>query len=111
MIIKFGGYMEISVDVLVIGSCSAGLYFAGCMAQQGYKVLVCERDMEKDNGAQYDIIHLGREHFKHFGLHEPQEGDPEYVARFTLSYNRSALNNWPKKIYNDVLVLRRQGDA
>jgi flavin-dependent dehydrogenase len=70
--------------------------------------LVCDKVSEQNNGAQYDIIHIGREHFKRFGLHEPQEGDPEYVARFTLSYNRSALNNWPKKIYNDVLVLRRQ---
>ncbi|MDR2953296.1 MAG: FAD-dependent monooxygenase [Treponema sp.] len=100
--------MEISTDVLVIGGCTAGLYFAACMARQGYKVLVCEKDAEKDNGAQYDIIHLGREQFKRFGLYEPQEGDPEYVARFTMGYNRSALNNWPKKIYNDVLVLRRQ---
>ena len=100
--------MEITTDVLVIGGCTAGLYFAGLMAKQGYKVLVCDKTPEESLGAQYDIIHLGREHFKRFGLHEPQSGDPEYVARFTLSYLRSALNNWPKKVHSDILVLRRQ---
>ena len=100
--------MKITTDVLVIGGCSAGLYFAGLMAKEGYKVLVCDKVPEQDLGAQYDIIHIGREHFKRFGLHEPQSGDPEYVARFTLGIFRSALNNWPKKKYNDILVLRRQ---
>jgi len=100
--------VEITTDVLVIGGCTAGLYFAGLMAKQGYKVLVCDKAPEESLGAQYDIIHLGREHFKRFGLHEPQNGDPEYVARFTLSYLRSALNKWPKKVHSDILVLRRQ---
>jgi flavin-dependent dehydrogenase len=100
--------MEISVDVLVIGGCTAGLYFAGLMAKQGYKVLVCDKAPEEKLGAEYDIIHLGREHFKRFGLREPQPGDPEYVANFTRSILRSALNNWPKNKHSDVLVLRRQ---
>jgi len=100
--------MEISTDVLVIGGCTAGLYFAGLMAKQGYKVLVCEKAAEENCGAQYDIIHIEREHFKRFGLHEPQPGDPEYVANFTRSILRSALNNWPKTKHTDVLVLRRQ---
>jgi flavin-dependent dehydrogenase len=100
--------MEISTDVLVIGGCTAGLYFAGLMAKQGYKVLVCDKSTEEKLGAQYDIIHIGREHFKRFGLHEPVPGDPEYVANFTRSILRSALNNWPKNQRNDILVLRRQ---
>ena len=99
---------EISTDVLVIGGCSAGLYFAGLMAKQGYKVLVCDKAPEEKLGAQYDIIHIMRENFKRFGLHEPVPGDPEYVANFTRNILRSALNNWPKIKYNDVLVLRRQ---
>ena len=100
--------MEISTDVLVIGGCTAGLYFAGLMAKQGYKVLVCDKSAEEQCGAQYDIIHIERAHFKRFGLHEPQPGDPEYVANFTRSILRSALNNWPKNKHTDVLVLRRQ---
>jgi flavin-dependent dehydrogenase len=100
--------MEITTDVLVIGGCTAGLYFAGLMAKQGYKVLVCDKEPEEKTGAEYDIIHIGREHFKRFGLHEPVPGDPEYVANFTLSKLRSALNNWPKNSRSDVLVLRRQ---
>ena len=100
--------MEIATDVLVIGGCSAGLYFGGLMAQQGYKVLVCDQSPEKILGAQYDIIHIERQHFKRFGLHEPMPGDPEYVANFTRGIHRSALNNWPKNKHCDVLVLRRQ---
>jgi flavin-dependent dehydrogenase len=100
--------MEISTEVLVIGGCTAGLFFAGLMAEQGYKVLVCDKTVEENCGAQYDIIHIEREHFKRFGLHEPHPGDPEYVANFTCSILRSALNNWPKNKHTDVLVLRRQ---
>ena len=100
--------MEISTDVLVIGGCTAGLYFAGLMAGQGYKTLVCDKAPEEKIGAEYDIIHIGREHFKRFGLHEPGPGDPEYVANFTRSILRSALNNWPKNSKSDILVLRRQ---
>ena len=81
---------EISTDVLVIGGCSAGLYFAGLMAKQGYKVLVCDKAPEEKLGAQYDIIHIMRKNFERFGLHEPEPGDPEYVANFTRNILRSA---------------------
>jgi flavin-dependent dehydrogenase len=100
--------MEIKTDVLVIGGCTAGLYFAGLMARQGYKTIVCDRADAEKLGGEYDIIHVGREHFARFGLHEPVSGDDEYVARFTHSILRSALNNWPKNSRNDVLVLRRK---
>jgi flavin-dependent dehydrogenase len=98
---------ERNVDVLVVGACTAGLYFAGLMARQGYKVLVCDRAPEEQLGTEYHIIHIGREQFKRFGLHEPVPGDPEYVASFDLAILRSALNNWPKKTRSSVLVLRR----
>jgi flavin-dependent dehydrogenase len=71
-------------------------------------VLVCDKAAEEQLGAEYDIIHVGREHFARFGLREPVSGDPEYVAHFTRGILRSALNNWPKNSRNDVLVLRRQ---
>ncbi|MDR1619006.1 MAG: hypothetical protein LBS06_08230, partial [Treponema sp.] len=98
---------ERNVDVLVIGACTAGLYFAGLMARQGYRVLICDKAPEENLGTEYHIIHIGQEHFKHFGLHEPRPGDPEYVASFNLAILRSALNNWPKKTRAPVLVLRR----
>ncbi|GHT61301.1 hypothetical protein FACS1894109_19760 [Spirochaetia bacterium] len=33
---------EMDVDVLVVGAFTAGLYFGGLMAKQGYKVLICD---------------------------------------------------------------------
>ena len=100
--------MEREVDVLVTGGCTAGLYFAGLMAKQGYKTLVCDKASGEQLGAEYDIIHVAREHFKRFGLREPVPGDREYVANFTRGILRSALNNWPKNTRQDILVLRRQ---
>lgn len=99
--------MERDADVLVVGACTARLYFAGLMARQGYKTLVCDRSSEADLGRRYDIIHIGQEYFGQFGLPEPGPGDPDYVTAFHRSILRSALDKWPKNNRADVLVLRR----
>ncbi|MDR1654802.1 MAG: FAD-dependent monooxygenase [Treponema sp.] len=99
--------MEKTVDILVIGGCSAGLYFAGLMARQGFRVLVCEKSSEEKLGDRYNIIHIAKEQFGRFGLHEPGKGDPEYVAEFSRSIQKSALNKWPKNSYTTIKVLRR----
>ncbi|MDR3311571.1 MAG: NAD(P)/FAD-dependent oxidoreductase [Spirochaetaceae bacterium] len=99
--------MERETDVLILGACTAGLYFAGLMAKQGYRVLVMDRSPETDLGTRYDIIHIGKEHFARFGLPEPGPGDPDYVETFHRTVLRSALNRWPKNQNADILVLRR----
>ncbi|MDR2742697.1 MAG: hypothetical protein LBB98_11180 [Treponema sp.] len=99
--------MERNTDVLVVGACTAGLYFAGLMARQGYRTLVCDRSSEADLGRRYDIIHIGQEYFGQFELPEPGPGDPDYVTTFHRSILRSALDKWPKNTLADVLVLRR----
>jgi electron-transferring-flavoprotein dehydrogenase len=99
--------MEQDTDVLVVGACTAGLYFAGLMARQGYKTLVCDRSSSADLGRRYDIIHIGQDYFGQFGLPEPKPGDPDYVTTFHRSILRSALDKWPKNSRADVLVLRR----
>jgi electron-transferring-flavoprotein dehydrogenase len=99
--------MERDTDVLVVGACTAGLYFAGLMARQGYKVLICDSSSEADLGRRYDIIHIGQDYFKQFGLPEPGPGDPDYVTTFHRSTLRSALDKWPKNSRADILVLRR----
>ncbi|MDR0400713.1 MAG: FAD-dependent monooxygenase [Treponema sp.] len=96
-------------DVLVVGACTAGLYFAGLMARQGYRVLVCDRSSEENLGRRYDIIHIRQENFSRFGIPEPKAGDPDYVTLFHQSVHRSALDKWPKNHYSEVLVLRRGG--
>jgi flavin-dependent dehydrogenase len=99
--------MERETDVLVVGACTAGLYFAGLMAKQGFKVLVCDSSSEEDLGKRYDIIHIGQEHFKKFGLYESKAGDDEFVEIFHKSTLRSALDKWPKNSSADTMVLRR----
>ncbi|MDR1867840.1 MAG: NAD(P)/FAD-dependent oxidoreductase [Treponema sp.] len=99
--------MANTTDILIIGGGPAGMYFAYLMAKQGYHVIVCDSSPEKSIGASYDIVHIGREHFKRFGLPEPEPEDSEYVALCTLSILRSALNHYPKRNRVPILVLRR----
>ncbi|MDR0411800.1 MAG: FAD-dependent monooxygenase [Treponema sp.] len=99
--------MEKETDVLVVGACTAGLYFAGLMAQKGFRVLVCDRSSTADLGCRYDIIHIGEEYFSRFGLPKPGPGDEDYVDTFHKTTLVSALNKYPKNASADVLVLRR----
>lgn len=99
--------MERETDVLVAGGSTAGLYFAGLMARQGYKTLVCDSSPREELGKRYDIIHIAQEHFGRFGLPEPGPGDEDYVEVFHRSILRSALDKWPKQSHTDIMVLRR----
>jgi flavin-dependent dehydrogenase len=99
--------MERETDVLVVGACTAGLYFAGLMAKQGFKVLVCDSSSEENLGRRYDVIHIGQEYFKKYGLYESKPGDDEFVEIFHKSILRSALDKWPKNTSADIMVLRR----
>jgi electron-transferring-flavoprotein dehydrogenase len=99
--------MEKTYDVLVIGGCTAGLYFGGLMARQGYKVLIADKSPEDKLGGAYTIIHIGEDSFTRFGLPVPREGDPDYVRFFDRSVLRSASNKWAKSYHTPILVLRR----
>ena len=99
--------MERQTDVLVVGGCTAGLFFAGLMADQGYKVLVVDKSGEADLGRRYDIIHIGTEQVKAFNVPIPVQGDEDYVSAFSYNISRSALDRWPKGSHNQVLVLHR----
>lgn len=99
--------MERDYDVLVVGGCSAGLYFAACMARRGYRTLLIEKDSEQAHGKRYDIFHLGKESFARFGVEQPKEGDEDFVRTFTLNVSRSALDQYPKNASHEVYVLHR----
>ena len=99
--------MKDKYDVLVVGGCSAGLYFAEMMAKQGYKTLVIDKDSQSDIGKRYDIFHLEKATFAKFDMPEPTEGDSEYVATFNKVISRSAKDNYPKTAANDVFVMHR----
>lgn len=99
--------MEQEWDVLVVGGCSAGLYFAAGMARLGCRVLVVEKDDEQSHGRRYDIFHLGQESFARFGVEQPQEGDADFVRSFSRTISRSALDQYPKNATHEVYVLHR----
>jgi heterodisulfide reductase subunit A-like polyferredoxin len=88
--------MEKEVDVLVVGGCSAGLFFAERMAKQGYKTLVIEKDPADKLAKRYDIFHLAKQTFERFAVPIPQQGDSDFVQIFSEARSRSALDNYPK---------------
>lgn len=99
--------MKQDYDVLVVGGCTAGLYFAAQMARQGYRTLVIEKDGEQALGRRYDIFHLATATFDRFGVEIPQPGDPDFVRTFGQSISFSALNNYPKTAHGEIRVLHR----
>ena len=99
--------MKDKYDVLIIGGCSAGLYFAEKIAEQGYDVLVVEKDDESEVGDRYDIFHIEKKTFAEFEIAEPQNGDPEFVTTFNRVISRSAKDKYPKAVSNDVFVMHR----
>lgn len=99
--------MQREYDVLVVGGCTAGLYFAALMAQQGYRTLLIEKDSEGALGKRYDIFHLDKESFERFGIDLPKQGSEEYVRQFSRIVSCSALNRYPKVAHHEVYVLHR----
>lgn len=99
--------MKQDYDVLVVGGCTAGMYFAGLMARQGYRTLLIEKDGEEAIGRRYDIFHLVSNTFDRFGIQKPQPGEADFVRTFTRNVSFSALNRYPKVAHNEVFVLHR----
>ena len=92
-------------DVVIVGAGTAGTYFALLLAKRGVKVLVIDKDAEKDLAKRLDIFHFTSESFAEFNLEESKEGDPEFVSKFSYCYSRSALDNYEKKNFLEVHVM------
>ena len=92
-------------DVVIVGACTAGTYFAGLLAKRGLKVLVIDRDSEANLAKRLDIIHFTRDSYAEFGVPPSGEGDEEFVRNFRVCYGKSALNNHLKTNYINVDVL------
>jgi len=92
-------------DVIIVGACTAGTYFAGLLAKRGLKVLVIDKDSEENLAKRLDIIHFTRDSYEEFGVEPSMEGDEEFVHNFNVCYGKSALNNHLKTNYIDVAVL------
>lgn len=92
-------------DVVIVGACTAGTYFASLLAKKGLKVLVVDKDSEENLARRLDIIHFTADSYAQFGVPPAKEGDEEYVRSFHVCYGKSALNNHLKTNYINVDVL------
>lgn len=92
-------------DVIIVGACTAGTYFAALLARKGLKVLVIDRDTEETLAKRLDIVHFTRDSYAQFGVEPSGEGDEEFVRNFHVCYGKSALNNHLKTNYINVAVL------
>lgn len=92
-------------DVVIVGACTAGTYFADLLAKRGLRVLVIDRDTEADLAKRLDIVHFTRDSYAQFGVEPSEEGDEEFVRDFHVCYGKSALNNHLKTNYINVAVL------
>ena len=92
-------------DVIIVGACTAGTYFADLLAKRGLKVLVIDKDSEANLAKRLDIIHFTRDSYEQFGVEPSGEGDEEFVRNFNVCYGKSALDNHLKTNYINVAVL------
>ena len=83
-------------DVLVVGASTTGCWFAYKMAEQGFKVLVIEKQQPDDVSREYDVFHMGKEDMERFDLFIPEEGDPLREFSFAHSTMMSPYGNHPK---------------
>lgn len=92
-------------DVVIVGACTAGTYFAGLLTKRGLKVLVIDKDSEENLAKRLDIVHFTRDSYAQFGVEPSGEGDEEFVRDFHVCYGKSALNSHLKTNYINVAVL------
>ncbi len=92
-------------DVVIVGACTAGTYFANLLAERGLNVLVIDKDSEENLAKRLDIIHFTRDSFQEFHVRPSMEDDEEFVRNFHVCYGKSALNNHLKTNYINVAVL------
>lgn len=93
-------------DILIIGSCTAGLYFAKRMAEQGYSVLVVDKDKRENLGKRLAIFHMDLGELERYGAPKPEINDIDYVHQFDYSASRSALGRWRKRHEHTVYVMK-----
>ncbi len=91
-------------DIVIIGACTAGLYFAKRMAEQGYKVLVAEKDKKEDLAKRLRVFHMDYGEMQKYAVPKPEEGK-DFLHSFKFSASRSALGKWEKYHEHTVYVM------
>lgn len=83
-------------DVLVVGASTTGCWFAHKMAEQGFSVLVIEKQKADKVSREYDVFHMGKADMEHFDMLLPDENDPVREFCFAHSTMISPYGNYPK---------------
>ena len=91
-------------DVLVVGASTTGCWFANKMAEQGFSVLVLEKNQPDDVSREYDVFHMGEKDMIKFDLLIPEERDPLREFRFTHSTMVSPYGNHPKACAEEPVI-------
>ena len=91
-------------DVLVVGASTTGCWFAYKMAEQGFNVLVIEKNQPDDVSREYDVFHMGEKDMIKFDLLIPKEGDPLREFRFAHSTMVSPYGNHPKACAEEPVI-------
>ena len=91
-------------DVLVVGASTTGCWFAYKMAEQGFNVLVIEKNQPDDVSREYDVFHMGEKDMIKFDLFIPEEGDPLREFRFAHSTMVSPYGNHPKACAEEPVI-------
>ena len=83
-------------DVFVVGASTTGCWFARKMAEQGFKVLVIDKNEPDNISREYDVFHMGKADMEKFDLFVPEEGNPLREFCFAHSTMASPYGNYPK---------------
>ena len=91
-------------DVLVVGASTTGCWFAYKMAEQGFKVLVIEKQKPDDVSREYDVFHMGKADMERFDLEIPDENSPLREFCFAHSTMVSPYGNHPKACAEEPVI-------
>ena len=83
-------------DVFVVGASTTGCWFAYKMAEQGFNVLVIEKNQADDVSREYDVFHMGKADMERFDMIIPEENSPLREFCFSHSTMVSPYGNYPK---------------
>ncbi|MDR0532188.1 MAG: NAD(P)/FAD-dependent oxidoreductase [Oscillospiraceae bacterium] len=89
--------MKDAYDVIVIGSGTAGCYFARRMAEQGYRTLVADALPPQRLGEQLPLFHVDKDMFAKLGVPMPRPGDPDYITEFEAGSYYSPFGQYKKR--------------
>lgn len=94
-------------DIIIAGASTTGSWFAGKMAEQGFKVLLIEKSSREGISRSYDVFHMAKREMEYFGYPLPKEGDKDYAFEFTGGAAFSAFGNYPKKTYTETVGMHK----